>query len=135
MEFVGQSLADVLNPDKKLGNVDLKKRKESVETRGIGGKKVAPLPGGGLPPALLKKVGNGVASALNHLHTGTTPPILHMDLNPGNILLTADGTVKLSDFVMQCTLTLPGFHAETFKINGYFASPEVALENLAFGQI
>jgi len=38
-----------------------------------------------------------VLHALAYLH-GQNPPIAHRDINPGNILLTRNGTVKLVDF-------------------------------------
>ena len=38
-----------------------------------------------------------IARAIHHAHT-RNPGVLHLDLKPGNILLTADGEPKVTDF-------------------------------------
>ena len=132
LEFVGQSLEDVLRPERKLGifsHDELHNRETIKAERGIEDKGVAPL-GGGLPPVLLKKVGLGVASALNHLHTAAVPPILHMDLNPGNILLTGDGTVKLTDFGNSVQLDGTNLANRSLQLHRDYTAPEVTLSEL-----
>jgi serine/threonine protein kinase len=39
-----------------------------------------------------------VASALDYVHNHLTPPLIHCDLKPQNILLDDDMTARLSDF-------------------------------------
>ncbi|MED6156414.1 hypothetical protein PIB30_014163 [Stylosanthes scabra] len=44
------------------------------------------------------KVAVGVAEALNHLHNGSTHPVIHRDVKSSNILLSDDFEPRLSDF-------------------------------------
>ncbi|CAA7024269.1 unnamed protein product [Microthlaspi erraticum] len=44
------------------------------------------------------KIAKGIAEGLCYLHNFTTPPILHKDLKPSNVLLDQDMTPKISDF-------------------------------------
>lgn len=39
----------------------------------------------------------GICEGLNHLHNSQEKPILHLDLNPSNILLDENKTAKISD--------------------------------------
>ena len=50
-----------------------------------------------VPEATLMRWLHDVCAALNHLHS-QSPPIAHRDLKAENMLLGADGTVKLCDF-------------------------------------
>lgn len=52
---------------------------------------------GAQPQALVLDWAEQIAGILDYLHT-RTPPILHRDLTPDNLVLRNDGTVKLIDF-------------------------------------
>ncbi|XP_051135478.1 LRR receptor-like serine/threonine-protein kinase EFR [Andrographis paniculata] len=72
-----------------------------------------------------------VASAMEYLHHGCSPPIVHCDLKPSNILLDVDMVAHVSDFGIakllgdgdSVTLT------NTFATLGYIA-PEYGLEGI-----
>ena len=51
---------------------------------------------GGLTEKTAGRICCDIACGLNYLHT-RTPPLVHRDLNAKNILLTEDGTAKISD--------------------------------------
>ena len=55
---------------------------------------------GGLTGKTARRICNDIACGLNYLHT-RTPPLVHRDLNAKNILLTEDGTAKISDLGMS----------------------------------
>jgi len=46
------------------------------------------------------KIVEGVAHAIAHLHHNCTPPIVHRDITPNNILLESDLEPRLLDFGM-----------------------------------
>ena len=48
-----------------------------------------------------------VASALDYVHNQLTPPLIHCDLKPHNVLLDDDMTARLSDFG-SAKFLLPG---------------------------
>ena len=54
-----------------------------------------------LPEEQLLSILSQVASALHYAHSCR---VLHRDVKPANVLLTADGTPKLSDFGIGCTV-------------------------------
>ena len=51
---------------------------------------------GGLTEKTARRICYDIACGLNYLHT-RTPPLVHRDLNAKNVLLTEDGTAKISD--------------------------------------
>ena len=62
-----------------------------------------------------------LASALSYLH-GQTPPVLHSDIKPGNIMLAPEGDVCLIDF--NISLVLAGEDTEMIGLSHGYASPE-----------
>lgn len=127
--FVGQSLKDVLKPDKKLetnSTCKMKQRIAARKSRGVKCPKMTHL-GGGLPPVLLVQVARGITQALNHLHNVAHPAIIHLDLNPGNVLITADGTVKLTDFGCSLYRDAANNLGEARHFPVLYSAPEVLL--------
>ncbi len=67
----------------------------------------------GLPPSLVVTYLEQVARALDHLHSAD-PPLVHGDVKPENMILTAGGSVVLVDFGCADPLDMqgtPGFVA------------------------
>ncbi|MDV6013041.1 serine/threonine-protein kinase [Haloechinothrix sp. LS1_15] len=80
-----------------------------------------------LPPVEVAGIGQQVASALKSAHQ---VGIVHRDIKPGNVLLTEDGLVKITDFGISratddVSITKTGLIAGTPA----YLAPEVALGN------
>lgn len=90
-----------------------------------GGSLSARLASSPLPPAQAAGLVEALASAVHFAHTRG---ILHRDVNPANVLLTADGVAKLSDFGLGRHLEGDGGGTRTGAILGTpcYMAPEQA---------
>ena len=75
-----------------------------------------------------------VSRALVYLHHSRTPPILHLDLKPKNVLIDGSGRAKIGDLgeahVIRATRTLSQFGIGTPN----YMAPEMAIEGAARGR-
>jgi serine/threonine-protein kinase len=69
---------------------------------------------GPLDPARVREVGAGILAALGAAHAAG---VVHRDVKPGNVLLTADGTVKVADFGIAKALDNPEGAGRTTEID------------------
>ncbi|XVE53071.1 hypothetical protein DITRI_Ditri02bG0175000 [Diplodiscus trichospermus] len=72
-----------------------------------------------------------VALALEYLHHGYTPPVVHCDLKPNNVLLDEDMTARLGDFGIAKLLSEKDLMMQTMTLGtiGYM-SPEYGSEGI-----
>lgn len=79
---------------------------------------------GPLPPVEAARIGAAVADALAAAHA---VGVVHSDVKPTNVLLDADGTVKLADFGIACAVREGGMTGPD-EVSGtpLFMAPEVA---------
>src|SRR5580692_5737261 len=78
-----------------------------------------------MPPNQIAQIGAGVAAALAFAHRHG---VVHRDVKPGNILITPDGEVKVTDFVISRAMNTEESLTQTGAVMGtaaYF-SPEQA---------
>ncbi|MGZ4592376.1 MAG: protein kinase domain-containing protein [Actinomycetes bacterium] len=68
-----------------------------------------------------------VAQAALALQTAHDHGVIHRDVKPGNILVTPDGTVKITDFgISRATNSVPLTQTGTIMGTAYYISPEQA---------
>ncbi|WP_062270247.1 protein kinase domain-containing protein [Endozoicomonas arenosclerae] len=79
----------------------------------------------GLNRELLHQVAESIASAVNYLHTVGNPPILHMNISPENILITEEGTVKLTGFEKALFLYSDGLRDQQYLPFDFCKAPEL----------
>ena len=76
---------------------------------------------GAIPQKQVLKWAGQLAEALDYLH-GQTPPVIHSDIKPSNIMLTPDGDICLIDF--NISLALDSSMKNSTGISGGYAPPE-----------
>jgi eukaryotic-like serine/threonine-protein kinase len=78
---------------------------------------------GPLPPSEAASIAAGVCLALEHAHSRG---VVHRDIKPGNILLDAGGTVKVTDFGIAKVAALPGTTGGAAPGTAEYLAPEQA---------
>lgn len=79
---------------------------------------------GPLPYEEVLNIAAQVAKALEH---ASQQGIIHRDIKPQNLMLTADGTVKVCDFGIARAMALPSLTQSGFVGSPYYTSPEQAM--------
>ncbi|KAG5548298.1 hypothetical protein RHGRI_013858 [Rhododendron griersonianum] len=89
-------------------------------------------------------IANDIASALVHLHTAFSTPIVNRNLKPGNIIIDQNGVAKLVDFSLAIRIPPGESQVEDIVVGPYgFAEPKyvatgivtVKTDVYAFGMI
>ncbi|TEU10160.1 MAG: tetratricopeptide repeat protein [Anaerolineales bacterium] len=79
---------------------------------------------GPLPYEEVLNITSQVARALEH---ASQQGIVHRDIKPQNLMVTADGTVKVCDFGIARAVALPSLTQSGFVGSPYYISPEQAM--------
>ena len=79
---------------------------------------------GPLPYKEVLSIASQVARALEH---ASQQGIVHRDIKPQNLMVTADGTVKVCDFGIARAVALPSLTQSGFVGSPYYISPEQAM--------
>ena len=79
---------------------------------------------GPLPYEEVLNIVSQVARALEH---ASQKGIVHRDIKPQNLMVTADGTVKVCDFGIARAVALPSLTQSGFVGSPYYISPEQAM--------
>lgn len=74
-----------------------------------------------LPPGECARILRGICAGLSHAHSRG---VVHSDLNPGNIFLPTDGTIKLLDFGLAAAASASADHPIQDSLTETYASPE-----------
>jgi tetratricopeptide (TPR) repeat protein/predicted Ser/Thr protein kinase len=77
-----------------------------------------------LPYEEVLDIASQVARALEH---ASQQGIVHRDIKPQNLMITADGTVKVCDFGIARAVALPSLTQSGFVGSPYYISPEQAM--------
>jgi tetratricopeptide (TPR) repeat protein/tRNA A-37 threonylcarbamoyl transferase component Bud32 len=79
---------------------------------------------GPLPYQEVLNIASQVARALDHANQ---QGVVHRDIKPQNLMVTADGVVKVCDFGIARAVTLPSLTHSGFVGSPYYISPEQAM--------
>lgn len=78
-----------------------------------------------LPEECVARIGKQLVRALHYLHSNG---VIHRDMKPQNILIGANGTVKLCDFGFARTMTSKSIVLTSIKGTPLYMAPEVVQE-------
>ena len=79
-----------------------------------------------LPESVLRTIAAQLVSALSHLHS---KKIIHRDMKPQNILVTANGSLKLCDFGFARALSRTTLVLNSIKGTPLYMAPELVQEH------
>ncbi|XP_066386268.1 mitogen-activated protein kinase kinase 9-like [Miscanthus floridulus] len=82
---------------------------------------VAARGGAAFPEAALAEVAAQALAGLAHLHARS---VVHRDVKPANLLVSADGEVKIADFGIAKVLSRAGDHCAAYEGTAAYMSPE-----------